>query len=210
MNFENVIVDERGAEVAQPNMRKRIASQAMILFAQKGFSKANIIDLAKACEMSPANLYRYFRNKQAIADAVVKLMLEDAEARVKRALEKPMDSVEARLRHFVTEGVMCTVEGVRRAPKLTEIADSVFERPEGAALVEAAIARRHARVSALLQEGQRAGEFRDFDVSTTARAIELSTRFFLAPFAISRHGIEHVERELSITLDLICAGLRAR
>lgn len=210
MDPQTIVLAEARAGDTTRDVRAEIARNALTLFAENGFSKTNIVDIAKACGMSPANLYRYYRNKQAIGDGVVKLMLEEADARVTAVLAQPYDSVEERLRRFITEGVMCTVDGIRRAPKLTEIADSVFERPEGAALVEAAIDVRHQRVRGLLEEGQQRGEFGDFDANVTARAIELSTRFFLAPFAISRHGIEHVEHEVAITLDLICAGLRAR
>ena len=63
---------DRNAATRDPeDTRGFIVEQSMELFAHYGYSKTNIGDIAQACSMSAGNLYRYFRNKQAIGHAVV-------------------------------------------------------------------------------------------------------------------------------------------
>ena len=51
--------------------RYEILRHAEDLFGHYGFSKTNMADIAERAKMSPGNLYRYYRNKQAIGLAVV-------------------------------------------------------------------------------------------------------------------------------------------
>lgn len=42
------------------------------IFRDKGYAKTTIAEIAQACQMSPANIYRVFLNKQDIAEAILK------------------------------------------------------------------------------------------------------------------------------------------
>jgi len=53
-----------------------------------------------------------------------------------------------------------------------------------------------------------AGEFSVTDPGKAARGVQMGTKFFVVPFAIARHGLDNVEEDLALTLDLLCAGLR--
>lgn len=45
-------------------------------FKRYGYTKTTIVDIASDCAMSHANVYRFFRNKADLADAVAALWLE--------------------------------------------------------------------------------------------------------------------------------------
>lgn len=47
--------------------RKRILTCALDLFEKKGFEEVTIQDIAKAAKTSVGSIYRYFKNKEAIA-----------------------------------------------------------------------------------------------------------------------------------------------
>lgn len=179
----------------------------MELFAHYGYSKTNIGDIAQACSMSPANLYRYFRNKQAIGHAVVERFLAREDQLTAEAAASG-GSVEARIRAMITTAVMHTVGELRRAPKIVELAEMICETEEGIALVGDHVAGRHAHLVELVREGVATGEFHVPDPERAARAVQMGTKFFVVPFAIARHGLDQVEDDLDLTLDLLCAGLR--
>lgn len=187
--------------------RGLIVTEAMALFAHYGYSKTNIGDIAKACEMSAGNLYRYFRNKQAIGHAVVARFFEAEDRLIADVLETG-GSAEHRLRATVTAAVMHTVESLRRSPKIVELAEMICETEEGIAMVGEHVATVHGRMTALVAEGAAKGEFAVSDAARAARAVQLGTKYFVVPFSIARHGLDNVEDDLALTLDLLCAGLR--
>ncbi len=179
----------------------------MELFAHYGYTKTNIGDIARACEMSAGNLYRYFRNKQAIGHAVVARFFAAEDRLIAEVLEAG-GTAEHRIRATVTAAVMHTVENLRRAPKIVELAEMICETEEGVAMVGEHVATVHARMTALIEEGVADGAFAVPDPARAARAVQMGTKFFVVPFSIARHGLDNVEEDLALTLDLLCAGLR--
>jgi AcrR family transcriptional regulator len=65
-----------------------ILNAACALFAQQGYMRASIADLADACKLSRGALYHYFDSKEAILfailDAHVRQMIADVEAAMAR------------------------------------------------------------------------------------------------------------------------------
>ena len=199
---------DRNAATRDPeDTRGFIVEQSMELFAHYGYSKTNIGDIAQACSMSAGNLYRYFRNKQAIGHAVVAALFAH-ENQLMNAELQGAGSAEARIRAVITAAVMHTVAELRRAPKIVELAEMICETEEGIGMVGQHVDGCHARLTILISEGVRNGEFRVDDPSRAARAVQMGTKFFVVPFAIARNGLENVEDDLALTMDLLCAGLR--
>lgn len=187
--------------------RDEIVRQSMQLFAHYGYSKTNISDIAQACDMSAGNLYRYFRNKQAIGHAVVDCFFDALDARIEHGLD-PTTPAETRLRFAITEGVAHTVRELRQAPKIVELSEMICQTDEGMAVVGAHVQRCLVRLTALIEDGIANGEFQVNDAAKAARAVQMGTKFFHIPFAIAQHGLDRVEEDLAVTLDLLCAGLR--
>ena len=86
-------------------IRRKILGQAAAVFAEKGYARATILDLAEACGMSRGALYHYFTSKEAILDemlvAHLDLMYEETLAAANASSEP-----EARLRHVIRSMVM--------------------------------------------------------------------------------------------------------
>src|SRR5689334_14405498 len=66
------------------DIQRGILNAACTLFAQQGYMRASIADLAEACQISRGALYHYFDSKEAILfailDAHVRQMISDVEA----------------------------------------------------------------------------------------------------------------------------------
>ena len=197
-----------GGAPERDKTREMIISHAVTLFQHYGYSKTNISDIAAECEMSAGNLYRYFRNKQAIGLAVVKEYFEQEQVCTSAVYADRSIGTEARLRALVTAGVTHTVDHLRKYPKIIELAEMICETEEGQQLIRSHVQQRQAVYSSIIREGMEAGEFRVTNPDTAARAVQMGTKFFNVPFAIARHGLDQVEEDLALTLDLLCAGLR--
>lgn len=68
------------------DIQRGILSAACSLFAQQGYMRASIADLAEACKLSRGALYHYFASKEAILFAIldqhVRQMIADVEAAI--------------------------------------------------------------------------------------------------------------------------------
>ena len=200
-------LDRVAAPKDADEIRDDIIHQSMELFAHYGYSKTNIGDIAQACSMSAGNLYRYFRNKQAIGHAVVEMFFAAEVAQV-NAVSIHDGTAEERIRAVITASVMNTVEELRRAPKIVELAEMICETDEGIAMVGQHVGKCHARLTEIIEQGIASSEFMVNDATRAASAVQMGTKFFAVPFAIARHGLDQVENDLALTLDLLCAGLR--
>jgi len=58
------------------DLRELIIIKTKEEFSKKGFEDANMRDIAKACNISVGNLYRYFKNKDEINNYIVKDVME--------------------------------------------------------------------------------------------------------------------------------------
>lgn len=194
--------------------RDEIIAAAGVLFAETGFQKTNVGDIAAAVGMSPANLYRHFRNKRAIGQAVIEayVLEEAAESRAAREREHP--SHEARLRAVITATTTFITQHLRQAPRLVELAAMLYESEEGLALIERQLGLMLTQYEELLTAGFETGEFvlpPGIEApADAARALHHAVSYFHSPDDIARHGLDRVERDLEITLDLVFAGFRAR
>lgn len=63
-------------ELRYEAQRTRILDAAISLVVERGFHAASMSELARAAQMSVGQIYRYFANKEAIMQAVVRRMVE--------------------------------------------------------------------------------------------------------------------------------------
>jgi AcrR family transcriptional regulator len=59
------------AQVLKPEVRARIEEAALRCFADEGYPGTSIAAIASLAGIAPANVYRYFRSKELVFDAVV-------------------------------------------------------------------------------------------------------------------------------------------
>lgn len=86
--------------------KRQIVSIATDMFAQRGFDKVTVNDLAKACGITEPAVYRHFKSKDAIYDAVLDSFEERLDSATLFASLKTEEDVEALLRtlalHVIT------------------------------------------------------------------------------------------------------------
>lgn len=138
----------------------RILDSAERLFRVYGYSKTNVADIAKDLGMSPANIYRFFRAKSDIHEALAVRMLESNES-VSRAIAALDLPATERLRRFLIEMHRMTVETMVEAEKVHEMVVIAMERQWG--VIEAHIERQRGIVEEIIADGVKKGELPDQD-----------------------------------------------
>ena len=87
---------------AQEATAKLILDTAQVLLRRYGEDKMTIMDIARALGMSHANVYRFYRNKSDILDAITNQWLTKVESFVEEIAHRPISAAErgteARLR----------------------------------------------------------------------------------------------------------------
>lgn len=191
--------------------RHEILHHARDLFAHYGFAKTNIGDIAERCEMSPGNLYRYFRNKQAIGLAVIGLYFEIAEKAMAAELNVPGGSPGERIRRFLTTKVGHLATDVERTPKIVELADWLCQSQEGNALLRAHIDWVRGKVAAELVSGIESGLFEPCEPDPTAATFLNALKVFFMPTTLAYwQDPTTILPEMNGVIDLLFRGLYAR
>src|SRR5436190_1409182 len=136
------------------------------VFRARGFAAAGMRDIAVAADLSPANLYHYFRGKDELLffcqdRALDRLLAALGEASAARA------PLAGRLRRLAAAHVSCLVDGVEGSAAHFEV-DALPARLR--ALVVAKRDRYERGVRTLVAAGMRRGELRGGDATVATRA----------------------------------------
>jgi AcrR family transcriptional regulator len=146
--------------------RTLITESAVTIFAQKGYHGATMDEIARACGYSPSAIYKYFRNKDEVFLAVLKMITDS----LLQTLDDPMPpNTPFRNRLFLIQSRVGMVieKNLELFMAFTlsrhQVGDMVESGLCGAAAQEATAQvheRYFERVSALMQEGINAGALR--------------------------------------------------
>ncbi|MEO1492674.1 MAG: TetR/AcrR family transcriptional regulator [Pseudomonadota bacterium] len=204
------------AELGRPEsqadaVRADILRHATELFSHYGFNKTNIGDIATRCNMSPGNIYRYYRNKQAIGLAVVRCHFDSIEAALETGLMIPEGTHEQRIRDFIETAVKYLADECARNTKIVELAEFLIADEQGLELLQEHIAWKRVRIAREIEHGMAEGNFQHCAPEDTARALLMSCQAFWTPMTLARwRDPETIIPELRMVLDLAFRGIRSQ
>ncbi|MDO4775943.1 MAG: TetR/AcrR family transcriptional regulator [Cardiobacteriaceae bacterium] len=78
----------RAKAVDHDEKRSNILNKASELFTAEGFSRASMTQLAQACEISKANLYHYYSDKESILFHILDEHMDEILATLRQSFEK--------------------------------------------------------------------------------------------------------------------------
>ena len=186
--------------------RQQIIQAAQILFASEGFKQTGMTDIAEQCDMSPANLYRFFANKAEIGEAVVQAHIEFSRA-LSEQVENSQASAQDKLKAFVIGTLQYNFKVFHGKTHLLELIEFVSQK-----LSSLPMQHRKVKMGALIAifaEGQKSGEVRQMEVMEQARLVMLSLRSFLYPQGMIIGGppLGQLEEDAAKLIDLLFTGL---
>jgi AcrR family transcriptional regulator len=163
--------------------RNRILEDAERLFRVYGYSKTTVADIAQACRMSPANVYRFFTSKSAINNAICERLIAEDEDALKGIVRLPIPASE-RIKRLVVELNRRSLQNFIDNKKVHEMVMVALEERWEA--IREHIHRVRDVFATVIQDGIDSGEFRQQDVK---RAAECSC----AAMAPLRHPVMLVQ-----------------
>ncbi|MFJ9146506.1 TetR family transcriptional regulator [Streptomyces sp. NPDC102270] len=185
---------------------ERILEATEEVLRRHGPAKATVVDVARALGVSHGSVYRHFRTKAALREAVTKRWLDRATG-VLAAITDEDRTPEARLRDwlaalfeakrrkagddpelFATYSVLAGENGVAVTEHLTELTD---------------------QLTRIVQDGIDAGTFTVTAPATTARALFQATARFHDPGYAGEWEKPGAQEEFTALVDLLVRGLKA-
>lgn len=192
---------------SQPLTRDQILDTAVEVLRRHGPDKTAVVDVARALGMSHGSIYRHFKSKAALIEAVAERWLAAVSAPLAVIAEARRPLPEPRLRLWFE-----TLVGLKRKKVLED--PELFAVYQAVALAAEAVVQRHVedlrqQLAAIIEEGARRGDFAVADPMAAAGTVfEATLRFHHPAFVAGSAGPE-ADRALQRMLDLALAGLKA-
>lgn len=198
---------------AEADTAAQILTKAEELFRYYGYAKTGVADIAQACGMSPANLYRFFKGKQAIAEAILRAYFAELRREMQQALAGPGPAA-ARLRAMLLLMSRRMIAETRQSPRIIELANICCPVPgenatDGGALADH-IAAQTAIFAQLIAEGMRDGSLTSPAPTEDALLLCQTLATVMDPEQITRHGLADAETRAVSLIDFALRALRAK
>ncbi|WP_439943001.1 TetR family transcriptional regulator [Streptomyces sp. BBFR115] len=185
---------------------ERILAATEEVLRRHGPAKATVVDVARALGVSHGSVYRHFRTKAALREAVTKRWLDrtsDALAGVAAADRDP----EERLRDWFQTLFAAKRHKAGDDPELFATYSVLAE--ENGEAVSAHVDELTGQLTGIVEAGVATGAFTTGDPAATARALFHATGRFHDPCYAREWTRPGVEDEFDAVLDLLLRGLRA-
>jgi AcrR family transcriptional regulator len=197
---------ETGKPGGGSDTRQRILDAAVELLRRHGPAKTSVVDVARALDMSHANVYRHFASKAALQDAVAERWLKAVSDPLQAIVDAP-DDAAARLERWILALADVKRRKVLSDPELFATYHALAQ--EARQVTDAHVAELHAQVAAIIRAGMAQGVFKVTDAEAAARAVLNATLRFHHPHHVREAGGRENEAEIKAVMRLLLAGLRA-
>ncbi len=195
-------------EQTSEEIKSQILDAAFERFGRYGFGKTTMAEIAKDCDMSAGNLYRYYTNKKEIAADCAGRCMKNAEQLWREILKQPDLSPQNRLTAIVLEKLNYLHQQFSDHPPLFELV--MYISGERQDLVADHLGTLQSLVAEILAEGNRTGDFNVPDVLGTAKAFLAATTKFNTPHFMGTFELKELENEAREVVQLLIQGLARR
>lgn len=186
--------------------RERILTAAEDLLRRHGLAKTTVVDVARALDMSHANVYRHFTSKTELQDAVAQRWLQKIMTPLHAIVAEEGSAAERLERWIVTLAALKRAK-VLNDPELFAAYHAVAQAAR--AVVEAHIGELLDNVAQIIRDGVAQGEFKVKDPEAAATAVLNATSRFHHPYHVKESGGRDTTDEIRAVLKLVLAGLRS-
>jgi AcrR family transcriptional regulator len=192
MNEAVVLTPERILEATEEVLRRF------------GLTKATVVDVARALDVSHGSVYRHFPSKASLREAVAKRWLDRVNAPLEKIAEES-GPAPARLEHWLRTMVAIKHKKVCDDPEM--FATYLTLAREACKVVKAHKEGLVDQVAHILSDGVKQGVFEVADVKATARAVFDATVRFHHPAHADEWSDPELPARIDATLALLLRGL---
>jgi AcrR family transcriptional regulator len=185
---------------------ERILEATEEVLRRHGPAKATVVDVARALGVSHGSVYRHFRTKAALREAVTKRWLDRTSEALLAIVAEDRDP-EARLRDWLATLFAAKRRKAGIDPEM--FATYMVLTGENGAAVGEHIADLTGQLTRIIEAGTADGTFTTADPPATARAVFQATGRFHDPCYFKEWEQPGIDAEFTAVVDLVLRGLRA-
>lgn len=167
----------------QVDTRLKILMEAERLFRHYGYGKTTIADISEACNMSAANIYRFFPSKSALVEAICARVTNQLEQELLPVL-RAKEPASVRLEKFINILHGHTLENLLDHRKVHEMVVVAMEEQWMA--VRAHVDRVRLLLRELIKDGIASGEFRQQDADRASYCAQAAMVCFCHPVVVAQ------------------------
>ncbi|GAB2985746.1 TetR family transcriptional regulator [Streptomyces pseudoechinosporeus] len=186
---------------------ERILEATEEVLRRHGPAKATVVDVARVLGVSHGSVYRHFRTKAALREAVTKRWLDRTTETLSGILAEGERDPEARLREWFAALFAAKRRKAGDDPEL--FATYRVLAGENGEAVGRHLADLTGQLTEIVRAGVDAGVFTTADPATTARALFHATGRFHDPAYAPEWEQPGIDAEFEAVMDLVLRGLRA-
>ncbi|MEV3972468.1 TetR family transcriptional regulator [Streptomyces sp. NPDC050698] len=184
---------------------ERILEATEEVLRRHGPAKATVVDVARALGVSHGSVYRHFRTKAALREAVTKRWLDRTSGELSGIAAA--DRVpEARLRDWLAALFAAKRRKAGEDPEL--FATYMVLTDESGSAVGEHITDLESQLTRIIQAGVENGDFAATDPEASARAVFQATGRFHDPRYAREWEEPETETDFTAVVDLLVQGLR--
>lgn len=186
--------------------RARIIDAADYMIQEKGAISFSMTDLAAAVGMSPANLYRFFDSKDALAEAMAGEWFAELQVIMEELVAAEMP-VEEKLYQFFANRLVVKRARYKADPGLfesyMELGDEHFE------VIKGYVDLADHYMALILAEAMEKGYFRGLELDSVMSLVNTMIQPFCNPRLMTQMMHVATEERLRMVINTILNGLRA-
>ncbi|MFC7305656.1 TetR family transcriptional regulator [Streptomyces monticola] len=190
---------------AAPLTAERILEATEDVLRRHGPAKATVVDVARELGVSHGSVYRHFRTKAALREAVIKRWLGRTTETLAGVVEGTGPAPE-KLRGWLAALFEAKRHKAGDDPQLFATYSVLVG--ETSDQVDQHIAILVGQLAVILEEGVRAGEFAPCDIAGRARAVLDATGRFHDPYYAGQWSRPGIDQDFTEVCDLVLRGLR--
>jgi AcrR family transcriptional regulator len=200
------MMDMKTEDTKAEETRALILQAAMTRILHYGYGKTTMAEIARDCDMSAGNIYRFFASKLDIAEALAWKKHGLLMTELERIAGDTSRSAPERMRALLWRQMQYWFDLVAKDDKVLEIAEVLERERPDFVRQESRLQRRH--FVRILEDGMVSGEFAPIDdTEMMADTIQTATMKFCYPTLLAKVPRERLEDEMRRVSDLLIRGL---
>jgi AcrR family transcriptional regulator len=182
----------------------QIIQAAIPIFAEKGFDRTTMEDIATVAGINKATIYLYFDNKDTLIRAIAEQVFAQELADLQTARHAPGTATE-RLAAFYEVLIAEEADVLDLMPIVYDFYALGLRRDDVRAVLAAFMEQSAALLQAIIEEGVAAGEFAPMDARRTARTFTALLDGIMLQWAYMKEL--DVDAQLRFSVQLLFRGL---
>lgn len=166
-------------EAVKEDTQKKILEAARGRFRRYGYTKTSMSEIAGDCDMSTSNIYRFFKNKEAVISGIAQQFFALKEEIIRHEVRKAGVSSAQRLENMVIANLTFIYNEFSDSPHTSELVDYVHSKHFD--MIKHHMEVETSLVAEILAQGNESGEFDVGDVVATAELVKMATARFCSP-----------------------------